>query len=86
MHRCLEVNNLQILRISNLDLRENHKRRILLAVTFSCIVTCVIKRGKQLSSYFKGAILRFSAGLMPLSSAFLECFMKYLVGEREETL
>jgi len=30
----IEVNNLQILRISNLDLRENHKRRILLAVTF----------------------------------------------------
>jgi hypothetical protein len=86
MHRCLEVNNLQILRISNLDLRENHKRKILLAVTFSCIVICLTKRVKQLSTYFKGAILRFSAGPMPLSSAFLECIMKYLVGERKETL
>lgn len=31
-------------------------------------------------------MLRFSAGLMPLSSAFLECIIKCLVGDKEETL
>jgi hypothetical protein len=31
-------------------------------------------------------MLLFSAGLIPLSSAFLEWIMKCLVGDKEETL
>jgi len=37
-------------------------------------------------TYFRGGILRFSAGVRPLSSAFLEWIMKCLAGDREETL
>ena len=37
-------------------------------------------------TYFKGGIVRFSAGVMPLSSAFLEWIMKCLAGDRDETL
>lgn len=38
------------------------------------------------STYFSGGIILFSAGLMPLSSAFLEWIMKCLVDDKEETV
>lgn len=44
------------------------------------------KPKNQGTTYFRGGILRLSAGLMPLSNAFRECIMKCLVGDCEETL
>lgn len=37
-------------------------------------------------TYFKGGIFLLSAGLIPFSNAFLECIIKCLVGDWDETI
>lgn len=61
--------------------------RFLIEILEPKITTFTLSLWKDIkNSYFNGGILRFSAGLIPLSSALRECIMKCLVGDKEETL